>query len=125
MIAAEDLHHAIAPRSATGEADRIHGGLGARVHETPAGEAPTRCEVLSNDVGVLGWCSEVRAESDAPVNGLGDDWMRMPLHHAADAVMHVEVLAAIDVPDVLPLSAVKVDRPRRALLVARRDATNE
>jgi hypothetical protein len=31
----------------------------------------------------------------------------------------------IDIPDVLPLSAVEVDRPRRALLVARRDTANE
>ena len=67
----------------------------------------------------------MRAEPNASIDGLGDDRMRMPLDHAADAVVHVEVLAAINVPDVLPLSAVEVDRPRRALLVARRDATNE
>ena len=43
----------------------------------------------------------------------------MTLHHAANAVVHVEVLATINVPHVLPLSAVEVDRPRRSLLVAR------
>ena len=49
----------------------------------------------------------------------------MALHHAADAVVYIEVLVPIDVPHVLPLSAIEIDRPRRTLLVARRDATDE
>jgi hypothetical protein len=49
----------------------------------------------------------------------------MALNHAADAVMHIEVLVTVDVPNVLTLAAVEIDRPRCTLLIARRDATNE
>jgi hypothetical protein len=39
--------------------------------------------------------------------------------------MYVEILTAVNVPDVLPLPALKVDRVRSTSLVARRDAANE
>ena len=81
--------------------------------------------MLSNDVGILRWCSEVRPKPHPSLHRLGDDWMGVSLHHAADAVMHVKVLVTVDVPDVLAESALEIDRVWGAALIARRDATDE
>ena len=54
-----------------------------------------------------------------------DDRVRVPLRHRAEAVVEVDVLVAVDVPDALALAAVEVDRPRIAQLVRRGDAAGE
>jgi len=74
--------------------------------------------VLCNDVGVFRRRGEVRAESHASLHRFGDDRMRVSLHHAADAVVDVEVLVSVNVPDVLTQPTLEVDGVRRAALVA-------
>ena len=49
----------------------------------------------------------------------------MALHHRAEAVVEVEVLVAVDVPDVGALAAGQVDRPRVARLIGGRNPANE
>ena len=57
--------------------------------------------------------------------GRGDRRVRVPLRHRAEAVVEVDVLVAVDVPDPLALAALEVDRPRVAQLVRRGDAAGE
>jgi hypothetical protein len=81
--------------------------------------------MLGHDVRVFCWSSEVRPELHAALDRFGDDWIRMTLHHAADSIMDIEVLVAVHIPDVLALTALKVDRIRGAALVAGGDAANQ
>jgi len=64
-------------------------------------------------------------ESHAALHRLSDDWMGVPLHHAADAVMDVKVLMAVNVPDVLAEPALEIDGVRGAALIAGWDSTNQ
>src|SRR3954453_20242444 len=49
----------------------------------------------------------------------------MALDHRAEPVVEVEVLVAVDVPDLRALAPLEVDRPRVAQLVGRGDAARE
>ena len=118
VVAAEDLHHTVTASQCARNADRIHGGLRARVNEAPTWQLPSRGKVFSHDVGVFRWGGEVRPEPHTALYRFGDDRIRVPLHHAADPVVHIEVLVAIHIPDVLALTTLKVDGIRRASLVA-------
>jgi predicted XRE-type DNA-binding protein len=51
--------------------------------------------------------------------------MRVALDHRPEAVVEVEQLVAIDVPDARALAALEVDRPRVAQLVRRRHPAAE
>ena len=118
MVAAEDLHHTVTASQRTCNANRIHGRLGTGVHEAPAWELPSRGKVLGHDVGVFCWSGEVRPESHPALDRLGDDRIRVALHHAADPVMDIKVLMSVYIPDMLGEAALKVDGIRRASLVA-------
>ena len=125
VIAAEDFHDAITLGERACNPDRIHGCLRAGVYEAPTRQLPSRSEKFGDDVGIFCWGREVCAESHAALHRFGDDRVRVPLHHAADAVVDVKVLVPINVPDVLAEPALEIDGVRRAALIAGWDTANE
>ena len=125
VVRAEDLDDRVAARGGARDADRIHRGLGARVRVPPLRQAPAALQLVGDDDRVLGRGGEVRALLHALDDGLRDDRVRMALDHRAEAVVEVDHLRAVDVPDVRADAALEVDRPRIAELVRRGDAARQ
>ena len=125
VVRAEDLDDRVAARRGARDADRVHRGLGARVRVPPLRQAPAALQLVGDDDGVLGRSGEVRALLHALDDGLRDDRMGMALDHRAEAVVEVDHLGAVDVPDVRADAAIEVDRPRIAELVRRGDAARQ
>ena len=122
VVGAEDLHDRVAAGVAARDPDRVHGRLGAGVRVAPLREAPAPRQLLADDDGVLGRGGEVRPLRVALADRAADRRVRVPLHHRAEAVVEVEHLVAVDVPDLRALAVREVDRPRVAQLVGRGDA---
>ena len=110
VVGAEHLDDGLTAGEAAGDADGVHGGLGARVHEAPLRELEGAREMLGHDDGVFGRQAELRAERRALLDGLDDGGMGVALHHAAVAVVEVGDLLAVDAPDVRALAVRVVDR---------------
>ena len=125
VVGAEDLHDRVATGDAPGDPDRVHRRLRAGVDVAPVLEPPATGELLADDDRILGRRGEVRPEPDPVGDGLRDHVVRVALHHRAEAVVEVEVLVAVDVPDLGALAVGEVDRPRIARLVRRGDAAGE
>src|SRR5205085_4827197 len=86
---------------------------------------PAALQVLCDSDGVLGRCREMGTEPNPALDCSGDRWVRVALSHRAEAVVEVEQLVAVDIPDPCPLAAVEIDRPRLAELVRGGDAAGE
>ena len=125
VVGAEDLHHLVAAGEGAGDADGVHGGFGAGVHEAPLGQLEVLGQVLGHDDGVFGRQGELGAEFAALLDGLDDGRVRVPLHHAAEAVVEVAQLLAVDRVDLGALAVGEVHRVGIARLVAGRDAHGE
>ncbi len=101
------------PVSAAREVDGVHRRLGAGVGEAPLGQAEAPRELLGDDDRAVGRGGEVGAQRRrarrrrATIAGLA--W---PMHIDAEAVVEVDVLVAVDVPDLRALAALEVDRAR-------------
>ena len=125
VVGAEDLHDRVALRVRAGDPDGVHRRLRAGVRVAPARELPALGELLADDDRVLGRRREVRAERVALRDRLADGGVGVALDHRAEAVVEVEVLVAVDVPDERAGAALEVDRPGVAQLVRRRDAAGQ
>ena len=125
VIRAEDLDDRVAARGGTGDANCIHRGLRARVRIAPLRQAPTALQLLGDDNRILGRGSKVGALRHALGNSFRDQRMGVTLDHRTKAVVKVDHLRAVDVPDLRANTALKVDRPRVAELVRRGDAARE
>ena len=125
VVGAEDLDDRVAAGRGPGDPDRVHRRLGAGVDVAPLRQAPAAGELLADDDRILGRRGEVGAELDPLVHRPRDRGMGVPLHHRAEAVVEVEVLVAVDIPDVRALAPRQVDRPRVARLVRRGDPADE
>ncbi len=117
VVRAEHLDDGLAAGEGAGDADGVHGRLGARVDEAPLRELEGAGEVLGHDDGVLGRQAELGAEWGALLDGLDDERVGVPLDHAAVAVVEVDDLLALDAPDVRALAVSEVDRVRVARVV--------
>src|SRR5581483_5307179 len=82
-------------------------------------------EVLGDRKGLLRRLGEVRAELHPSLHRLHDLRVRVPHDHDAVAVVVVDVLVAVDVPDVRAPAVAHVDRVRRPRLPARRHAAGQ
>ncbi len=122
VVRAEHLDDGLAAGEGAGDADGVHGGLGARVDEAPLRELEGAGEVLGHDDGVLGRQAELRAERRALLDGLDDERVGVALDHAAVAVVEVDDLLALDAPDVRALAVGEVDRVRVTRVVRGGDA---
>ena len=125
VVGAEDLHHGVAAGVGARDADRVHRRLGAGVRVAPARHAGSGARAPRRPRRVLGRRGEVRARAVALVDRAADRRVRVALDHRAEAVVEVEHLVAVDVPDARAVAALEVDRPRVAHLVGRGDAAAE
>ena len=122
VVGAEHLDDGLAAGEGAGDADGVHGGLGARVHEAPLRQLEGAGEVLGHDDGVLGGQAELGAERRALLDGLDDGRVGVALDHAAVAVVEVADLLAVDRPDVRALAVREVDGVRVAGVIGGGDA---
>src|SRR5581483_7146499 len=93
--------------------------------EAPAWKSEAARELLGDDDPVLGRRREVRAELDPLPHRPDDRGMAVALDHRAEAVVEIDVLRPVDVPDARAPAVGQVDRPWVAVLVRRRDAARE
>ncbi len=82
-----------------GDPDRVHRRLRAGVDEAPARQAEPARELLGDGDAVLGGRGEVGSELDALADGARDRGVGVALHHRAEAVVEVDELVPVDVPD--------------------------
>ncbi len=122
VIRPEDLHDGVAPGVGARDAHGVHGRFGAGVHIAPERQTEALGQRLADDDRVLDRGGEMRSLGDPFGNRLDDGRMRVPLHHRAEAVVVVDPLVAVDIPDLGALAFVQVDRPGIAHLVGRRHA---
>ncbi len=122
VVGALDLDQDVAPRVAAGEVDGVHRGLRARVREAPEREPPAPPELLRHDDRALRGRGEVRARVHARLHGGRHHRVGVADAHDAEAVVEVDVLVAVDVPDAGAEAAVDVDGPRVGLLELGGDA---
>jgi hypothetical protein len=122
VVGALDLDDQLAAGEAAREVDGVHRGLRAGVREAPLRQAPAAAQLLGDLDRAVGRGGEVRALVHALLDGLGDHRVGVADAHDAEAVVEVEVLVAVDVPDLRALAALDVDGPRVVLLELARDA---
>src|SRR5205807_8942857 len=96
-------------------------GLGARVGEAPL-RKPKSPRELSRDLYILGHrLREVRALGYAVTDRLDDLGMCVSDHHHPEAVVEVDILVAVDVPDPAALSPLHEHRLGGGVLEGRWD----
>ena len=112
VVGALDLQDHVAAGDPAGEVDRVHRRLGAGVGEPPLRQAEAVGELLGDDDRAVGGGGEVGAEVDPRLDRVADRRVGVADGHDAEAVVEVDVLVAVDVPDAGALAALEVDRPR-------------
>ena len=125
VIAALDLHDAVAAADRAHQMHRVHRRLGAAVAEPPERKPEPRREVLGHRDRVIGRLREVRTQRDATLHGVDDRRMRVADEHHAVAAVQVDVLGAVDVPHPRALAVAHPHRARPADHPARRRAAGE
>ena len=119
VVRALDLQQDVATRRAAREMHAAERGLGARVGEAPVRQAEAAAQLLRDRDRALGGRGEVAALVDLALDGGRDLRVRVPEAHDAEAVVEVDVLVAVDVPDRCPLAALEIHRARLARLEGR------
>ena len=104
------------------DADRAHRRFGSRVREPDLFEVEAPAQLLGEQHGVFGGHREVRAAADRALDRLDDLRVRVADDHRSEAAVRVDVLVAVDVPDVRAASFAEIDRVRIADLERRADA---
>ena len=120
-----DLQDPVAPGRGARDADRVHGGLGAGIGETHGVEVEAPAELLGEGHRGGRRGGEVRAGACRPLDRLDHLRVRVPHHVDAEPAVEVEVLRAVDVPDVRALPTLKVDRVRVVGVEGGRDAVRQ
>jgi hypothetical protein len=105
--------------------DGVHGGFGARVGETPAGQAEAAAEFAGHGDGVRGGLGEVGAFCDLRGYGLLDGRVGMAGQGGAVTAVQVDVLVAVDVVDLRAVTVAEPDRLRRGDLPAEGDTAGQ
>ena len=125
VVRAEDLDDRVATGRGAGNTNRIHRGLGARVRIAPLRQAPTALQFLGDDNCIFGRGCKVGALRHTLGDSLRNHGMSVTLDHRAEAVVKVDHLRAVDVPDLRANTALEIDRPRVAELVRRGDSAGQ
>ena len=113
------------PVSARMMRDGVERGLGPGVAEPPVRQPEPLREQVRHDERVLGRLREVRSQRDPLPHGLHDLRVGVAHDHDAVAVVVVDVLVLVDVPDVRTGTASDVDRVRRPRLPRRAHAAGQ
>ena len=100
VVAAFDLHDAIASGEGPSGADGVVGGFGAGVGEAPHRQLEPVAQEFS-DVGVVGTRGDKqRAPGDLLVQGLGQDRVAVTAEQGAVAHVEVDVVVPVEVDEV-------------------------
>jgi hypothetical protein len=110
VVCTLDLHDQITARVRPHQAHGLERRLGPGVAEPPEWEPEALRDVLADLVELRGGLREVGAEARALLDRLHDLRVGVPDHHRAVAEVVVDVLVAVEVPDVASLAAVDEDR---------------
>jgi hypothetical protein len=111
VVGALDLDDQVALGGAAGEVDGRHRRFGPGVGEAPLRQSKAVAQVLRDDDRAVGGGGEVCALVVAGLDRLADHRARVTDAHHPEAVVEVDVLTAVDVPDQGTLAAIDVDRP--------------
>ncbi len=106
-----DLEDHVATGGAPRQVDRGHGRLGAGVGEPPLGKAEAAAELLGDHDRAVGGGREVGAQVDPRLDGRAHRRVGVADAHHAEAVVEVDVLVSVDVPDAGTGAALDVDGP--------------
>ena len=125
VVAALDLDDQVPAGDGAHEVDGVHGGFGAGVGEAPSWQAEAAGEFLGDHDGVRGGLGEM-----GPLPGLVgyrflDGRVGVAGQGSAVAAVQVDVLVAVDVPDLRAAAVAQPDRLRRGDLPARGDTAGE
>ena len=121
VVGALDLEDRVAAGRAAGEVDRVHRRLGAGVVEAPLRQAEAAGQLLGDRDRAVGGGGEVGAFVDPRLDRGADDRVGVADAHHAEAVVEVDVLVAVDVPDPAALATL---RDRRARVVGLKGGGN-
>ena len=111
-----DLEDQIATGGAPREMDRGHGRLGAGVDKAPLGKAEAVRELLGDHDRAVGGGGEVGAEVDPRLHRRAHCRVGVTDAHDAEAVVKVDVLVSVHVPDAGARAPLHVDGPGVVLL---------
>ena len=93
--------------------DRVHGSLGTRVREAPAGQAPAPRQLIADDDRVLRRLREMGAALYLSLDRPDDGGVGVPGEGGAvAAVQVVHVLVAVGVVDLAAAAVTEPDRLR-------------
>ena len=120
-----DLDDALTTGEAARQADRVERRLGAAVGEAPLRLLEAARQLACDDDVLLDRLREMRPAMQLRVDGRDDRRMRMADDHDAEAVVEIDVLVAVDVPDLAALAVVDEDRLRRRVLERARHAAGD
>ena len=102
VVRAFDLHDVVAAGRGAGDPDRVHRRLGPRVGEPHLLEPEAAAELLRERDRDLGGRGEVGAGARGAVDRLDDLRVGVADDHAPEAVVVVDPLPPVDVPDLAP-----------------------
>ena len=125
VVAALDLDDAAAAGGRAHEVNRRHRGLGAGVGEPPQRQPEAAGQLGGDGHDVRHRLGEVCARGGTRRDGGDDRRVGVAGERGAEAVVQVDVLGAVDVPDPRPLPALDEHRARRRVLPRRRDAAGK
>ena len=104
MVSPFHFDDAVAARGRASQANGVHGGLGAAAAKAHHFHREARANLLGQSPLHFVWHAEHGADVQALFNGADDCWMAVAGHQRAEAEIKIDVLVAIEVPDV-PTSA--------------------
>src|SRR5271169_3973346 len=125
VIAALDLDDQVPAGDRAHEVDGVHGGFGAGVGETPFRQAEAARELPRDHDGVRGGLGEVGAQAGLACYCFRDGRVGVAGQGGAVAAVQVDVLIAVDVPDLRTAAVAQPDRLRHGDLPARGDTAGE
>ena len=125
VVGALDLHDQVAARVRAHQACPLQRRFRAGVAEAPQRKVEPVGEVLADHVELLRGLGEVGAQRRLGLDRRDDLGVRVAHHHGAVAEVEVDVLVLVDVPQVVALAAIDVDRVGWGILPAGRDAPGD
>ena len=125
VVAALDLDDQVPAGDRAHQVDGVHGGFGAGVGEAPLRQAEPFCQLGGHRDGVRGGLGEVGAVGGLLGYCLRDRRVGVAGQRGAVAAVQVDVLVAVDVPDLRAEAPAQPDRLRRGDLPAGGDTSGE
>ena len=122
VVGALDLEDHVAPGRAARDVDGVHGRLRARVREAPLRQAEAAASSSATMIECPVGAAKCVPRSTCRLHGRGDPRVCVADAHHSEAVVEVDVLVPVHVPDLRARAALDVDGPGIVLLKRGRDA---